>query len=303
LTLPEPIASIKLKNAGTALHTDIAKISVFGDGDSAGWDGDEEELIIKSSSPFWDTWLSGDFSQTRIFVTVDIASTAVSERTIKPQLQVNSIEFVSEAISPTDEDILGFERMILAGASTPTVPVTPFAKTPEALSASTIRWHFTDMSNNEFGFKVLDENLQELVRKEESNLSYIDETGLQPDTEYSGRIIVAFNDRGESLISSLAVFPAVSTLIEEAEEEIIEEEVIEEEVEETIEGEAEVVEEVEEEEEVVEEPSLLEIIQQKIAELQQQIDELFNRLAETLEQQGATIWTAFQRFFQSLFGK
>lgn len=202
LTLPEILTSIKIKNAGNAQQIDISQISVFEDGSSPGWDGDEKEVVRKSLSPFFDTLLSGTFSKKRIFVTVDIPASASSGKTIKPQVKVDIL----------DEEILGLERTILAGASSPTTPVAPLAGTAEALSTSTIRWHFTDMSNNEFGFKILDGNLNTVVKKEEANLSYLDEIGLSPDTEYSGRMAVAFNDRGESLGSSLAAFSAVRTL-------------------------------------------------------------------------------------------
>ena len=307
LTLPKiqggssnQLESIKINNSGTALHTDISKVAIWEDGSSAGWDGDESERARISSSPFWDTWISGDFSQSRIFVTVDIASDVASNRTIKPQLQINSVEFSSGSTGPIDKEITGFERMILAGISAPTVPVTPLARTPEALSSTVIRWHFTDLSNNEFGFKILDAELNEVVRKEEADLAYLDETGLRPDTEYSDRRVVAFNDQGERLSSNLAIFSAVYTLAEEIiEEEIIEEEVIEEEVVEKGAQEPEAV----AEEAVEEEPSLLETIQTKIAEFQQQINELLEQLNELIQQQTATVWRAFQQFFQSFFGK
>jgi len=298
LTLPEALESIKIKNAGTVQSTDMSKISVFGDGDSAGWDGDETELTLKSSAPFWETWLSG-FSRTRIFITVDIKSTAVSERTIKPQLEIDSLKFTSGATGPTDREVTGFERMILAGASIPAVPVTPLAGTAEAISTSTIRWYFTDLSNNEFGFKILDGNSNIVVKKEQADLTYLDETGLQPDTEYADRQVIAFNDIGESLGSPLAVFPAARTLAEEAEVETIEEETETEEVRPPEEVAPQPVEEIEE----PVEPSLLETIQQKIAEIQQKINELLKQLNELIGQQAASIWQAFQRFFQSLFGR
>lgn len=144
------------------------------------------------------------------------------------------------------------------------------------------------MSNNEFGFRILDAELNEMARNETANISYIDEIGLTPNTEYSGRKVVAFNDRGESLGSALAVFSAVRTLALETEEEITEEEV--EEAEET-------------EEEVVEEPSLLEIIQTKIAEFQQRINELIRQFNELVQGGSATVWQGFQRFLSSFFGK
>jgi len=278
LTLPESLQSIKINNAGTATHLDIARLLIFEDGPSAGWDGDENERVRKSSSPFWDTWLYGDFSKQRIFVTVDIASTAHSGKTIKPEALID------------DVTVVGFERMISAEASLPSTPVAPLAGTPEAMSTDTVRWHFIDLSNNEFGFKILDSNLKEVARKEEADISYLDETGLQPNTEYSGRRVVAFNDRGESLGYGLSNFSAVYTLALPEIEPV--------ESPEDIQAGEEV-----EPQPVEEEPSLLETIQQKIAEIQQKINKLFEQLTELLEQQGAIVWTAFQGFLSSFYEK
>lgn len=214
LTLPEIPRAIKILNQGTAQQWDIAKISIFEDDNSSGWDGGETEILRKSSSPFWDAELSGNFSQKRIFVTVDISSSAASERTIKPQLELNSVEFASGNKGPSDQTITGFERMILAGASVPTVPVAPLAGTPEAISTSTIRWRFTDLSNNEFGFKILDSSLKTAAKSETADISFLDETGLEPSTCYSGRRAVTFNDRGES--GQSANFPEACTLAQPA---------------------------------------------------------------------------------------
>ena len=76
---------------------------------------------------------------------MDIASDVLSGRTIKPQLVAGAgeeaaVQFVSGNSGPTDENITGFERTILAGASSPTTPVAPLARTPEVISTSTIRW-------------------------------------------------------------------------------------------------------------------------------------------------------------------
>ncbi|MDO8265275.1 MAG: fibronectin type III domain-containing protein, partial [Candidatus Parcubacteria bacterium] len=141
-------------------------------------------------------------------------------RTLKAQLAADAgssapVQFVfasSTAIGPTDQNITGFERMISVSASYPTVPVPPLARTAEALSSSAIRWHFIDLSNNEFGFKILDYALKIIIQKDESDLSYIDETGLQQNTNYSGRRIYGFNDRGQSSYSDF--FPSVFTLAE-----------------------------------------------------------------------------------------
>ena len=75
-----------------------------------------------------------------------------------------------------------------------------------------------DLSNNEFGFKILDENLK-IATSGPENISYLDETGLEPNTEYSNRKIVAFNDRGQSSVSTLSVLPAIKTLPSDEEKE------------------------------------------------------------------------------------
>jgi len=281
LTLPEPIDSIKFENGGTVEQYNISQLTIFDDGDSAGWDGDETELTRKSSSPFFGVEIDfPKFSEERIFVTLDITSDTASGRTLKLKAVIGDIS------------VSGLERMILAGVGLPTTPLTPIAKTPEALSTSTIRWHFEDRSNNEFGFKILDGNLKEITRNETADISYLDETGLQPNTEYSGRRVVAFNDRGESLSSSLTIFPAIRTLKEEiTTEEVSETASTEEKVEEEKVGEK------------VAELSLLEKIQAKIIEIQQKINELLKQLNELIGQQTAGIWQALQGFFQAFFGK
>ncbi|MBI2042640.1 MAG: hypothetical protein HYT21_02780 [Candidatus Nealsonbacteria bacterium] len=148
------------------------------------------------------------------------------------------------------------------------------ARTPEAISSTTLRWHFQDQSNNEFGFKILDGNLRVVARTEQANVSYIDETGLQPDTEYSGRLAVAFNDRGTSLTTVLSNFEAVRTLAAPEEVQPPAE----------VEGEGE---------EVVD-------LRDKIETLQLQLLDLLNQLIQVLQEQiaasQASIFSAFSIF-------
>ncbi|MFH1423467.1 MAG: hypothetical protein ABIG29_00735 [Candidatus Nealsonbacteria bacterium] len=293
LTLPDAkLNSIKIFNAGTVQQYNLSKISIYEDGPSPGWDGDESERVRKSSSPFFDTELAGDFSNKRIFVTVDINSDTYSGKTIKPELATGAAVFSDASFNgPTDEKVVGFERIILAGTNTPSVPFSPTAKNGEAVSTSTIRWYFTDASNNEFGFKILDSNSKTVARKEESNLSYLDETGLNSDTEYSGRRVAAFNDRGESMGSTLAVFPAVRTLAEQKTAPV------EQVAPEPVPAEPIAI------QEVKKEPSLFETIQIKIAEIQRQINELIIKLNEFIRQSSATVFGALQGFLRAFFGK
>lgn len=213
LTLPNSqLKSIKIINAGTLQQREVFQLSVYEDGFSPGWDGDEVEKVRVSSSPFFDADVIGDFSKQRIFVTVNVTSTAASGRTIQPELGLNSMVFSGAGFNgPTDKKITGLERVIRAGVSAPSVPLSPLTKKGEAISTSTIRWYFTDLSDNEFGFKILDENLK-IAATGGENISYLDETGLKPDTEYSRRKAVAFNDRGQSIISDISLFSAVKTL-------------------------------------------------------------------------------------------
>lgn len=293
------LKSIKIHNAGTATHLDFSKMMIWEDGASRGWDGDEVEVTKVLAAPFFDTEISGDFrkyakgdSWQRIFVTLDTSSAFYSyqENSIKPELVARSLVFSDPAFTgPTDASIIGFERDITHDAPIPTVPTTPLAGTPKVISTSSVRWQFTDLSDNEFGFKILDSNLKTVARTEQANLSYLDETGLNPDTEYSGRRVVAFNDRGESMGSTLAVFPASRTLalapvvapIVTSTEIVVEAPV----------------------KEVVLPPTLFETIQTKIADLQRQISELIKQLDEFIQQSTATVFGALQGFLQAFFGK
>lgn len=272
--LSEPVSSIKLRNLGTLNHTAISKLIVWGDGPSAGWDGDEISMVNVVQAPFFDTEILGDFKQ-RIFITLDLKSDYINEKTI--QLQI--------------EETAGLERTVRHDASIPTAPASPIAKNGEALSVHTIRWHFLDLSNNEFSFKLLDGDLNVLYKKEEADISYIDETGLDSNTVYSGRKIVAFNDRGESLASISSVFPSARTLelpepeieIEPVQEEAVREPLIE--------------------EELSSAPALFETIQTKIVDIQQQISEFIKQLDEFIQQSSASLFSALKGFLQSFFAK
>ncbi len=200
LTLPEKLTSIKISNLGTAQHSDISNVSIYEDGASAGWDGDETIRMTRSISPFWGVEYASDFSKQRIFVTLDLITGISSiDKTIQAQAVINS-----------SATIIGFARTISPGASLPSVPVAPSAKSGQAISTSIIRWNFMDLSNNEFGFKIKNSLLSIVAESERADSAYLDETGLAPNTCYSGRRVSAFNDRGESLPS--LIFDEVCTL-------------------------------------------------------------------------------------------
>ena len=83
----------------------------------------------------------------------------------------------------------------------------PTMGVPQALGTTTIRWNFTDNSDNEFAFKVIDASnatkgtTGALYRT--GLAGYIDESGLAPNTPYT-RTIKAFNGSLDSWSSSPA---------------------------------------------------------------------------------------------------
>jgi hypothetical protein len=85
----------------------------------------------------------------------------------------------------------------------PQVPAAPTIGTPQALSATSIRWNFTDNATNEEGFKVLDTSDTVKVVSAVPNLTYLDEGGLSPNTQYT-RHVVAYNVTGDSVASAPA---------------------------------------------------------------------------------------------------
>jgi len=94
-----------------------------------------------------------------------------------------------------------------------TPPSAPTILTATALSSTSIRWNFTDTSNNETGFKVYDGSNNLIATCATPNLTYCDETGLAIDTTYT-RKVVAYNADGNSSYSgttskyTMAVIPS-----------------------------------------------------------------------------------------------
>ena len=84
------------------------------------------------------------------------------------------------------------------------VPLAPTIGSPSALSFSSIRWNFTDNSNDETGFRLYGSTGAVLTQSPLTNLLYLDETGLSANTSYSGRYVKAYNSYGESAASGIA---------------------------------------------------------------------------------------------------
>lgn len=83
----------------------------------------------------------------------------------------------------------------------------PTMGTPQTLSSTSVRWNFTDNSNNEFGFKVMDtaNNIKVVsgALTGTGSVSYMDEGGLAPNTAYT-RKLRAFNGSLDSFDSATA---------------------------------------------------------------------------------------------------
>ncbi len=96
---------------------------------------------------------------------------------------------------------------------------TPTAANGVAISDSTIRWYFTDNANNEAGFNLY-VNDEEQFSVPGENLSFIEETGLIPNTLYSGRRVSAFvgsnkSARSEELTATATHLSPLSLVVEE----------------------------------------------------------------------------------------
>jgi hypothetical protein len=85
------------------------------------------------------------------------------------------------------------------------VPQAPTIGTPEVQSTSAIRWNFTDTASDETGFRVYDNTNTLATSSATTNLTYLDETGLTANTQYTGRYAVAYNTYGNSASSTVAV--------------------------------------------------------------------------------------------------
>ncbi|MBI3626722.1 DUF11 domain-containing protein, partial [Candidatus Uhrbacteria bacterium] len=79
-------------------------------------------------------------------------------------------------------------------------PVKPTITNPDTFSTTSVRWNFTDNSDNEVGFKLLNQYNRVIKTVEQPNLGYIEETGLTQGIKYI-RKVAAYNSGGISEIS------------------------------------------------------------------------------------------------------
>jgi len=87
------------------------------------------------------------------------------------------------------------------GTSLPSaVPLAPQSLSCETPDSHTIRWNFTDRASNETGFKLYGPEglILDTGQNVVTDISYLTEIDLQPNTQYQGRYVKTFNANGES---------------------------------------------------------------------------------------------------------
>ncbi|MHB8793845.1 MAG: beta strand repeat-containing protein, partial [Thermoleophilia bacterium] len=89
-------------------------------------------------------------------------------------------------------------------------PAAPSIGTPAALSATSIRWSFTDNAGNETGFRVHDALDNIKASSASPDLGYLDEVSLTANTQYT-RHIHAYNAIGDSAGSGDATIYTLPT--------------------------------------------------------------------------------------------
>ncbi len=97
----------------------------------------------------------------------------------------------------------GTDYIVKAGYLYFKPPNQPEMGTPEALSSSSIQWNFTDKAQDEEGFLLEDESGTVTLVREQANISYLTETGLEENGQYT-RTVSAFNPFGNSVPSDPA---------------------------------------------------------------------------------------------------
>ncbi|MCL6519926.1 MAG: N-acetylmuramoyl-L-alanine amidase [Armatimonadetes bacterium] len=132
-----------------------------------------------------------------------LASRSIAWHNLKIVVGPTQIKYYIDGVKkgslprPANADTFGFTRVNIGreynvvteslfddAQFTVSPPLPPIPGTPVALSTSSIRWNFTDVSNNESGFRLHDAS-HAVKGNAGRNASYIDETGLAPNTLYT----------------------------------------------------------------------------------------------------------------------
>lgn len=183
--------SIRIIGDTLSLGSDLVTVSgTTGDqtGDRAGGDGSDGYLVTT------DVEVSGtnEFELTTgVDNTIDLTGFGWETTSLYYRITYDTD---SGAGTPVLDDItIGYNA----------APGSPTIGTPQPLSTSSIRWNFTDNSTNEVGYKLYAGDDSLISTNETENLSYIDETSLSPNTEYT-RKVLSYNGLGSSDYSSTA---------------------------------------------------------------------------------------------------
>ncbi|MEW6419221.1 MAG: LamG-like jellyroll fold domain-containing protein [Nitrospirota bacterium] len=153
----------------------------------------------------FDIVLSGNKGYSKHYTDLDTAivtktgSPASYNVTVNPDANFSTDETITVTVNASD---LSGNALVPPAWSFTTVavitpPAAPTIGTPQALSTTSIRWNFTDNASDEDGFKLHDLSHTVKASSATPNLSYLDEGGLSPNTQYT-RHVHAYNAGGDS---------------------------------------------------------------------------------------------------------
>ena len=161
--------------------------------------GEIKYQISNDAGTTWYWYNSGWTTTTSGYSEANTATGVNSINTNISTFPVGSGQFLFKAYLHSDGTQLVQLNLLTVGG----VPLAPTIGTPTALSTTSINWNFTCTADNETGFKLYDDLNNLISTNATANLTYIDETGLSANTQYT-RYIKAYNSYGNSSASSTA---------------------------------------------------------------------------------------------------
>ncbi|MBU2543875.1 hypothetical protein KJ618_00195, partial [Patescibacteria group bacterium] len=139
-------------------------------------------LRVTDGSQGANVWLD-DFKSSGGYLTTPAGSTVTSSTSNRyAQYRIIQTAWDAAVSSAVSSATLNYESTL----------APPLIGTPTALSATSIRWNFTDNANDETGFKVFDTSNVLKATCATANLTYCDETGLPstPNTQITRKVAV-----------------------------------------------------------------------------------------------------------------
>lgn len=128
-------------------------------------------------------------------------SSSIGDFSAYPQVGITS-QYQQLAFSFSTSDTSSTPT--LTSVDVGSIPSAPTISTPSSPTSTSLRWTFSDNADDETGFKIYDNTDTLKSSSATTNLTYIDETGLSENTQYSGRYVTAYNSYGNSAQSSTA---------------------------------------------------------------------------------------------------